>query len=86
MSTIYIYFEVREDNLERAVFTLVNIGKNYNFKLSKSKTKLIAPQGKDSIGTKIILENKWIVQIHLHSNTSTELYKERYEAQGKIQV
>ena len=45
------------------MFTLANIGKDYNFKISKNKTKVMAFTGNDPIRTMIILENKPIEQI-----------------------
>ena len=52
-----------EDNLWRAIFTLAKIGKKYNLKISKSKTKVMAFQGKDLIRRTITLEIRPIEQV-----------------------
>lgn len=52
-----------EDGLQRALFTLYTIGQEYNLKISKKKTKVMAFRGKYPIRTKIIIENQPIEQL-----------------------
>jgi hypothetical protein len=46
--------------LQRAVFQLPNILKNYNMKISEEKTKSVAVAGKIPQRAKILIRTKWL--------------------------
>jgi hypothetical protein len=52
-----ILIQDKEDNLQQSVYTLHNISKEYNFKISIQKTKVMTFKGKFPFRTKIITDN-----------------------------
>ena len=82
-------FQVNEDNSRRAVFTFTDIGKHYRLKVSESKTKVMALQGKDPSRSKITLENKTSEQIshfnYLGRDASFEYHRDIKNKWDKFQ-
>lgn len=52
-----------EDSLQKALFKLSYVSKDYNLKISTTKTKVLALKGKLPIRNKIVIENQIIEQI-----------------------
>jgi hypothetical protein len=62
-----ILIQDKEDNLQQSVYTLHNISKEYNFKISIKKTKVMVFKGKFPIRTKIVIDNNILEQVsHLN--------------------
>ena len=53
-----------ENGLQKALFQLNNITKNYNLNISIKKTKVLAFKGPDTLRAKIILDGKPIEQVN----------------------
>lgn len=53
-----------EDNLQRALYKLNAIAKEYNMKVSTGKTKVMAFYGKEPIRSKIVIDGKPIEQVN----------------------
>jgi hypothetical protein len=51
-----------EDTLQKSMNELQKLSNNYNFYISTTKTKVLAFQGKYAIRSKIILNNKSIIE------------------------
>jgi hypothetical protein len=54
-----------EDDLQRSVHHLKQICKQYNFKISKEKTKVMPFWGKHPIRPKIVLQDRLLEQVSL---------------------
>lgn len=52
-----------EDKLQKSLYILNNICKRYNFQISKTKTKIMAWQGKHPIRAKIMIDNQPVQQV-----------------------
>jgi hypothetical protein len=59
-----IVFVDSEENLQRAVFSLNNIAKEYNLRLSTKKTKVLSFKGVDHIRAKIEISNQILEQVN----------------------
>ena len=58
-----ILIESTEDDLQRSIFTLQQIGFEYSVKISLKKTKIMAFKGKSPVRSKIVLDNKTLEQV-----------------------
>jgi hypothetical protein len=65
----------REDELQRAAYTLKNIAIKYNLKISVNKTKAMAMRGEINVRTKIVINNNIIEQVN--SVTSRPIARQR---------
>ena len=52
-----------EDNLQRAVYSLYNITKEYNLEIATSKTKVFGFVGTDHLRAKIIINDETLDQV-----------------------
>ena len=52
-----------EDNLQKAVYLLYNISKEYNLEIATKKTKLFGFVGTDHLRTKIIINDETLEQV-----------------------
>lgn len=60
-----IVFISTQDNLQYAVQTLNNATKEYNLKISTSKTKIMAFLGQEQVTAKIVLGNHTLEQVNI---------------------
>jgi len=56
-----------EENLQKAVYVLYNISKEYNLEIATKKTKLFGFAGTDHLRTKIIINDETLEQVYLFS-------------------
>ena len=52
-----------EDNLQKAVYLLYNISKEYNLEIATKKTKVFGLVGTDHLRTKIIINDETLEQV-----------------------
>jgi len=52
-----------EDNLQKAVYLLYNISKEYNLEITTKKTKIFGFVGTDHLRTKIIINDETLEQV-----------------------
>jgi hypothetical protein len=57
-----LIIQENEDTLQKSMYELQKLSNNYNFNISTTKTKVMAFQGKYPIRSKIILNNKSIIE------------------------
>jgi len=53
-----------EDNLQRAVYSLYNISKEYNLEIATKKTKVFSFVGTEHLRTKIIINDETLEQVN----------------------
>ena len=82
-------FATSEDDLQRAIYILHKIGKEYNCNISESKTKVMAFIGDEPVRTKICIDNTCIEQIshfnyrgrHVTYDQDRDIEKDVYKRQ-----
>jgi len=71
---------VTEDNLQKAVYLLYNISKEYNLEIATKKTKVFDFVGTDHLRTKIIMNDETLEQVsqftHLGCSISYQFSKD----------
>lgn len=79
-----------EENLQRSVYKLSQIGKEYNLKISTRKTKVMAHKGKHPVRSKVVIENKILEQVsyfdYLGCNVSYDRDKDIENKLNKFQL
>ena len=66
---IYIYIYIckiisdTEDNLQKAVYLLYNVSKEYNLEIATKKTKILGFVGTDHLRTKIIINDETLEKV-----------------------
>ena len=85
-----VIIQSSEDDLQKSVFLLKNIGKEYNMKISTRKTKVMAFAGKDPVRSKIVLDNRILEQVshftYLGCDVSYEKDKEILRRVSRFQT
>jgi hypothetical protein len=71
-----VIIQKNEDDLQRSVRHLNQICKQYNFKISKEKTKVMAFWGKHPIRSKIVLQDQPLEQVSYLNYLGCETGKE----------
>jgi hypothetical protein len=80
-----ILIQEKEDNLQQSVYTLHNISKEYNFKISIQKTKVMAFKGKFPIRTKIVIDNNILEQVSHFNYLGNEItYMQEKDIHNKL--
>jgi hypothetical protein len=75
---VVIIIQKNEDDLQRSVHQLNQICKQYNFKISKEETKVMAFWGKHPIRLKIVLQDQLLEQVLYLPYLGCEIRKENY--------
>jgi type IV secretory pathway VirB4 component len=75
-----VIVQKNEDVLQRSVHHLNQICKQYNFKISKEKTKVMAFWGKHPIRSKIVLQYQLLEHRTLKNKTRKETRLKFYKA------
>lgn len=74
-----------EDDLQRSVYELCKLCKDYNFKLSWNKNRIIAFCGKHPVCSKIVIENNILEQVSPFNYPDCDVsYDYDSDIQGKI--
>jgi hypothetical protein len=79
-----------EDDLQRSVDHLNQIYKQYNFKVSEYKTKVMAFWGKHTIRSKIVLSDQFLEQVSYLNYLGYEISKkndrDKIKKLGRFQI
>jgi len=63
-----------EDNLQKAVYFLYNISKEYNLEIATKKTKVFSFVGKDHLRTKLIINDETLEQVSQFTYLGCSIY------------
>lgn len=74
-----------EDDLQRSLYNLHTMGREYDVEISMGKTKVMAFQGKDPIRCKISLEGRTVEKVSVFKYLGTQIsYEEDSEIEEKL--
>jgi len=74
-----------EDNLQRAVYSLYNISKEYNLEIATKKTKVFGFVGTDHLRTKIIINDETLEQVNQFTYLGSSIsYQFSNDAESKV--
>jgi len=74
-----------EDNLQRAVYSLYNITKEYNLEIATKKTKVFGFVGTDHLRTKIIINDETLEQVNQFTYLGSSIsYQFSNDAESKV--
>ena len=64
-----------EDDLQRNVFSLKKIAEGFKMEISNSKTEVIAPRGKESVRSKIMVKGRIVERVRNFKYMSVDIYE-----------
>lgn len=74
-----------EDDLQRSIYRLKILCEDYNLKISKDKTKIMAFEGKETVRSKIIIDNKTLEQVsHFNYLGCDTTYERDKDVESKV--
>jgi hypothetical protein len=75
-----------EDSVQKLLYQLYKTASTYNLTVSTAKTKILAPEGKELIKAKIMINNDIIEQVTNFNYLGCQLGSNRnYDLQNKLQ-